>query len=285
MNDISFNYQMKGRETAMKKQEVKQGKKQSKKNIYAAYGIEYKAGKILSPIGWINELLKEGNSKTGKAVYTFSVLAGNACHAFTSGEKTIIVKGTCSCNCVGCYAQSGFYVTSSVKRSLAINTYLVNNHIDFVKNAIMAQLEIMGRGEIRIHAAGDFNTANSDQYAQMWLDIVTAFPAFRFWTYTKVKKYETLFDHVKNANIVKSIIPEIGFNFGHCDYIINAYYSLKAMGKSVYICKCGINPEQHCEKCGVCATFDYVLFLEHSTEYKAENDPLYAKLCEIVNNQ
>lgn len=257
----------------------------TKKTVYAKHGIEYKDGKIVSPIGLISELLKEGNSKTGKAVYTFSVLAGTGCHAFTIGEKTIIVKGTCKCDCVGCYAKTGFYVMDNVKKSLAINTYLVNNYIDFVKRAIMAQLEIMGRGEIRIHAAGDFNTANSDDYAKMWLDIAIAFPAFRFWTYKKIKKYETLFDHAKNANIVKSIIPGIGFNFGHCDYIINAYYSLKAMGKSVYICKCGINPEQHCEKCGVCATYDFVLFLEHSTDYKAEQDPLYDKLCEIVNNQ
>lgn len=90
---------------------------------------------------------------------------------------------------------------------------------------------------------------------------------------------------MKNANIVKSVIPGIGFNFGHCDYIINAYYTLKELGKSVYICKCGIDKNQHCERCGVCATYEYVLFIEHSTGYNAEKDPLYNKLCEIVNNQ
>lgn len=100
-----------------------------------------------------------------------------------------------------------------------------------------------------------------------------------------MKQYETLFDDLKNANIVKSIIPSIGFNFGKCEYIINAYFTLKTMGKSVYICKCGIDKNQHCENCGVCAAYEYVLFLEHSTDYKAEADPLYSKLCEIVNNQ
>lgn len=257
----------------------------SKKQVYEKYSIQYKSGKILSPIGWTAEPLKEGNSKTGKNVYTYSLLPGIAKVEIDFNGKHIEVKGTCICNCEGCYAQTGFYRMNNVIMSLAINTYLLNNYPDFVKNAIMAQLEIIGRGEIRIHASGDFNTADPDLYANMWLEIAKRFNSFRFWTYTKVKKYETLFDSLKNANIVKSVIPGIGFNFGHCDYIINVYYTLKAMGKSVYICRCGIDKNQHCELCGICATYDYVLFLEHSTNYKAEDDPLYEKLCEIVNNQ
>jgi hypothetical protein len=74
-------------------------------------------------------------------------------------------------------------------------------------------------------------------------------------------------------------------NYGRCDYIINAYYTLKDAGKSVYICRCGIDKDQHCERCGVCATYDYVLFIEHSTGYNAEKDPLYSKVVEIANNQ
>lgn len=257
----------------------------NKKAIYNKYGIEYKSGKILSPIGYIPELLKEGNSKTGKAVYTFSLLPGNGVYEVDIFGKKYVVSGSCACNCSGCYAQTGFYKMNSVINSIAINTFLVNNYLDFVKNAIMAQLESMGRGEIRIHAAGDFNTKDPEKYAAMWYEIAKKNNAFRFWTYTKVKKFESLFDDLKNANIVKSVIPGIGFNFGHCDYIINAYYTLLDLGKKVYICKCGIDKQQHCEKCGICATYDYVLFLEHSTSYKAENDPLYSKLCEIVNNQ
>jgi hypothetical protein len=168
---------------------------------------------------------------------------------------------------------------------MAINTVLVNEYIDFVKRCISAQLEIIGRGEIRIHAAGDFNTKYPEEYAAMWFEIASKFMSFRFWTYTKVKRFENLFDSLKNANIVKSVIPGIGFNFGRCEYIINAYYTLQELGKSVYICRCGIDKNQHCERCGVCATYEYVLFIEHGTDYKAEKDPLFAKLCEIVNNQ
>lgn len=257
----------------------------NKKEIYAKYGIEFKSGKIFSPIGWTGELLKVGNSKTGTLVYTFSILPGNGEYSVEIDGKECTVNGTCVCNCSGCYAQTGFYRMSSVIKSLAINTILVNNHLDFVKRSIMAQLETIGRGEIRIHAAGDFNTTDPDAYAAMWYDIAKRFNSFRFWTYTKIKQFETLFDDLKNANIVKSVIPGIGFNFGTCEYIINAYYTLKSLEQSVYICRCGIDKNQHCERCGVCATYKYVLFLEHSTAYKAEQDPLYEKLMEIVNNQ
>lgn len=259
--------------------------KATKKDIYKKYGITFDGEKIVSPIGRINELLKEGNSKTGKAVYTWSLLPGTEFHEIELNGVIVSIKGTCCCDCSGCYAKAGFYKTSSVIRSLAINTYLVNNFPDFVKNAIMAQLEIIGRGEIRIHAAGDFNTESPEQYANMWKDIASKFNSFRFWTYTKIKKFETIFDSLKNANIVKSVIPGVGFNFGTCEYIINAYYTLKDMEQSVYICRCGIDKGQHCERCGVCTTYKYVLFVEHSTNYKAEQDPLFDKLCEIVNNQ
>lgn len=257
----------------------------NRKAIYAKYGIEFKNGKILSPVGMICELLKEGNDKTGKLVFTFSILPGTHEFNVVIDGTEYTIKGTCCCDCIGCYATAGRFNCSNVIQSMAINTYLVNNHLDFVKACISAQLECIGRGEVRIHAAGDFNTSNSEQYAAMWYDIAKKFNTFRFWTYTKVKRFETLFDDLKNANIVKSVIPGIGFNFGTCEYIINAYYTLKELGQSVYICKCGIDKNQHCEKCGVCATYKYVLFVEHSTGYNAEKDPLYQKLVEIVNNQ
>ncbi len=257
----------------------------TKKEIYSKYGITFENDHILSPIGYICELLKEGNEKTGKAVYTFSMVPGTADYEEIVNDIILQVKGTCVCNCVGCYAMTGHYRQKSAKKSMITNTYLVNNCLEFVYRCICAQLEYIGRGEIRIHAAGDFNTNNSDDYANMWKEIAKKFNSFRFWTYTKIKKYETLFDDLKNANIVKSVIPHVGVNFGHCDYIINAYYTLKEMGKSVYICRCGIDKNQHCEKCGVCATYEYVLFVEHSTGYNAEKDPLYEKLCNIIDNQ
>ena len=260
-------------------------KRVTKKEVYAKHGISFIDGKIWSPIGPINELLKEGNDKTGKAVYTFSMVPGTREYSAIVNGNILTVTGTCACCCTGCYAMTGRYNQDNVITSMVINTYLVNHYLSFVQACIMAQLEYMKRGEIRIHAAGDFNTEDPEEYAAMWHNVAEKNNAFRFWTYTKVKKFETLFDDLKNANIVKSIIPGIGVNFGHCDYIISAYYTLREAGKKVYICRCGIDKNQHCERCGVCAAYDYVLFLEHSTEYKAEKDPSYSKLVEIVNNQ
>jgi len=255
------------------------------KEIYAKYGIKTAGNKLVSPIGNIMPPLKEGNTKTGKKVLTFSILPTDKEYKIDVNGKDYAIKGTCVCHCDGCYATKGNYRYSNTIRSLAINTILANEHLPFLKKAISAQLEIAKEGEIRIHAAGDFNTKNPEEYANMWHEVAKENNPFLFWTYTKIKKYETLFDDLDNANIVKSVIPGVGFNFGHCDYIINAYHTLKALGKSVYICKCGFDDEQHCEGCKVCSQYEYVLFLEHSTSYKGKDDPLYNKLYNIVMNQ
>lgn len=105
------------------------------------------------------------------------------------------------------------------------------------------------------------------------------------WTYTKIKEYETLFDGLNNANVVKSVINGVGFNFGHCDYIIATYKKLKAMGANVYICRCGIDKNQHCQGCMHCVNCQFVLFIEHSTSYKAEKDPLYNELKALIESQ
>ena len=89
----------------------------NKREIYAAHGIDYKNSKILYNGNWISELLKEGNSKTGKRVYTWSLPAGK--------------DGTCVCSCSGCYAMTGFYNMPSVKESLKLNQSIVENDIDF----------------------------------------------------------------------------------------------------------------------------------------------------------
>lgn len=246
-------------------------KKPTKKEVYGKYGIDYDNGKILYNGKWISELLKEGNSKTGKRVYTWSMLAGT--------------EGTCICNCEGCYAQTGFYNMPSVKESLALNTSIVENDIDFFYRAMSAQLEIIGNGEVRIHASGDFNTKNSKTYAKTWKMLAMENKNILFWTYTKMKEYETLFDGIDNANIVKSVINGIGYNYGHCDYIIETYRKLKAMNASVYICRCGIDKNQHCENCKHCITSQFVLFIEHSTDYKAEKDPLFETLKTIIESQ
>ena len=255
----------------------------SKKEIYAAHGINYKAGKIEAPVfGFIAPLLIDGNSKLGKGVWTFSTLPGTAAVTVDVNGTEYTAAGTCPCNCKGCYAQTGFYRMPSVIQANAVKTILSRDHADFVRRAIIAQIEAEGIRLVRIHASGDFFSA---EYINTWREIVKASPDCLFWTYTKNSAAESAFDDLDNINIVKSIIHGVGFNFGHCGYILRVYETLKAQGKSVYICRCGIDKDQHCMNCKGCATNDFVLFLEHSTSYKAESDPLFPSVKALIEAQ
>jgi len=268
-------------------------KKASKKEIYAKYDIKYdpKTGKIYSLLfGWIRPLLVDGNAKIGKGAYHFSTLPTNRIYSVDIDGKHYDVKGTCNCTCMGadgkisCYATKGNYNFQSVIRSLAKKTLLCYESLDFVRRAIMAQIEADNIKLVRIHAAGDFF---SMEYALMWKTIVDTFPGVVFWTYTKNKACESVFDTCANGNIVKSFLPNGKMNFGHCDHIMAMYELLKASGKKVHICFCGIEkyagiPAKHCTNCHSCATCDYVLFIEHSTDYQAEKDPLFPALVEMI---
>ena len=249
--------------------------------IYALHGIQYdkKTDRILSPLGWIKPLLKKGNTKTGTAVYTYSLLPTNKVFDTVYGP----LKGTCPCHCPGCYATTGRYNMPSTINSLALQTKLAYDYLNFVERAIIAQLETLPRVyEIRIHAAGDFF---SFEYLNMWKRVIKNFPHKFFWTYTKVKAFEKEFNQFDNANIVKSAIDGIGFNFGPVEYILNTYYKLKAAGMKVYICRCGIDQNQHCHDCHSCSKYDFVLFVEHSTGYNPKTSPRYDELVNVIENQ
>ena len=254
----------------------------NKKEIYAREGIRYENGKIESPLGMINPLLIDGNSKIGKGVYHFSMLPGNVYYTVYVCSKELKVLGTCPCLCQGCYARTGNFRYQSVKDSLGLRTVIARDYMEYCERAINAQIRADNIKIIRIHASGDFF---SREYAEMWKRIAANNPAVRFWTYTKNTACEDVFDGLENANIVKSVIPGKGFNFGHCDYILACYEFLKQAGKTVYICRCGIDKEQHCTNCHACANNDYVLFIEHSTEYKAEKDPLFPVLRALIESQ
>jgi len=259
-------------------------KKMSKKEIYNLFGIEYdnKTNKILSPIGWINPLLINGNEKIGKGIWHFSTLPTAGYFTVNIAGEEIVIKGTCPCTCKGCYATKGNYQYDSVVTSLAIKTLLVREYLDFVYRAISAQIQADKIEFLRIHASGDFD---SQAYIEMFQRIVSENPGVHFWTYTKNPAAENAFDNFDNANIVKSVIPHIGVNYGTCEYILAAYETLKAAGLPVYICRCGIDKNQHCTNCKGCSVNKYVLFIEHSTEYKAEKDPLFPVLKAIIESQ
>ena len=144
----------------------------TKKEIYASYGIKYENGKIFNPMfGWISPMLVNGNAKLGKGVWTFSTLAGNAIYDIVINNKSYSVKGTCVCNCVGCYAQTGFYKMPSTLKALAIRTLIAQLMPTWLENAIIAQIKAENIQLCRIHASGDFFSA---EYVNVWRSIVKA---------------------------------------------------------------------------------------------------------------
>lgn len=254
----------------------------NKAQVYKEYGIEYKAGKVLSPIGWINAPMIDGNEKIGKGIYHFSTLPGTKEYNVTINGKEYQTKGTCVCDCIGCYAMSGNYRYANTINNIGIRNVLARDYMAWLEKAITAQIIADQIKFIRIHASGDFFSV---EYAEMWKRIAIVFPGVTFWTYTKNAACESIFDGLDNANIVKSVIPGIGLNFGHCDYILACYEYLKSAGKTVYICRCGIDKNQHCTNCKGCSKNEYVLFIEHSTSYKAESDPLFPVIKALIELQ
>lgn len=258
----------------------------TKTEKYAAQGIEMvkvkSAEKLVSPIGIVNKPLVNGNAKIGKGCYHFSTLPGTQMFDVVINNQSYTVKGTCCCDCIGCYAKTGNYRYQSVKNALGVRTLLARDHLPWLEKAIRAQIIVENIETVRIHAAGDFCSL---EYALMWARIARDFPGVTFWTYTKVKEFEGLFDKLPNANIVKSVIPGVGLNYGHCDYIINTFKALKGANKTVHICNCGVDKNQHCTNCKGCSRNEYVLFIEHSTEYKAEKDPAFNAIKALIESQ
>ena len=253
----------------------------TKKDIYRENGIEFNGDKILSPIGWTTPLLVDGNGKIGKGVYHFSTCPGNK--EFTADFNGVKLEtiGTCGDTCPGCYGFSNNYKRFGYD-ALVIRTVLAREYTDFCRRAILAQIKADNIKTIRIHATGDFFSV---EYLEMWKDIVAKNPGVIFWTYTKEYAAQNAFDAFSNANIVKSNVLDIGYNYGHCDYIITLYNMLSDMGKPVYICRCGIDKNQHCTNCTACAKCENVLFLEHSTSYNATKDPRFSEFVDLVNGQ
>jgi len=226
--------------------------------------------------------LVEGNSKIGN-VWHASTMPTNKDITIIKDGTEYHCKGTCPLNCKGCYGTKGNYNYNSVKYVLMMRTRLLREYPEIYFALVKAQIKAEGIKLIRLHATGDFIKGE----AKGWADVFQTFAGVRGWTYTKCVFDADIkaLDHLPNFNIVKSIIKGCGFNFGHIGYILKTWHKLKAMGKDVYICRCGIDKNQHCDTCKGCASHEYVLFIEHSTAYKAIKDALYNVIQDIIESQ
>lgn len=273
----------------------------NKRDIYASHGVSFDGTYLNAPLfGNIRPLLKRGNSKTGERVYTFSMLPGGGLFTYSVNGYKATCAGTCgetckgSNGCVTCYGFYGRLKMDAARNVAFINTVLTRQHLDWVYRALCAQIEADGLTKIRIHQTGDFDEfglrargiSAPGEYALMWRAIAERFDGVQFWTYTKFRDRETLFKGLPNANVVRSKLPDGRYNYGACAEVKQAYYNLTGKGIPVHVCMCGTPSELHCQDCAACATYQYVLFLKHSTpDYDAKKDPDYPDYCEFVKSQ
>ena len=224
-----------------------------------------------------------GNSKLGN-VWNTGTAPGTGFYSVTDKEtgETVGTMGTCPVDCEKCYGQCGFYNMPSTKYSTIRKTELLRNHMKEYFEIIEIIIKYENVEKMRLHAVGDFIPGEAKHYYELF----KKFPHVIAWTYTKHKITGdiALLDSLENVNIVKSIIPGCGFNFGHVAYIAAVFYKLLRAGKSVYICRCGIDKEQHCENCDGCSKHEYVLFIEHSTDYVAASDYGFNKLKALIES-
>ena len=272
-----------------------------KAEIYKAYGIEYKSGKIKTPYGeFIPELIPVGtNTKVGNAG-TWSIYHGNeiinseAAHNKVKAvmEKTGIesVKGPCPCHCKNCYCDFGFYNFPANKAIAVRKLILAKYFTEWMTNAIIAQIKADNIKQLRIHAQGDFF---SREYCKAWEKIANETKDICvFWTYTKNPDALEILSGISNLSIVPSITP-FGFNFGTCSELLDMHDKLTKAGYRTHICACGTEHEKHCSDCktgckAIGKKCDFVLFIKHSCNtYEAgKDDPEeYKAVCNIIANQ
>lgn len=228
--------------------------------------------------------LVQGNEKLGTLVWHSSTLPTNRQFEIVTPSGEIVTAcGTCPTTCPGCYATSGNYRYPKQRYSLYMRTRLLREYPAVYFLLVRLQLTHENISRLRIHAAGDFIPGE----AAGFMDVLKEFPHVIAWTYTKLPIAGEIaaLDALPNCNIVKSVIPGHGFNYGHIEYIAAVFYALKRAGESVYICRCGIDDNQHCSDCDGCAKHKYVLFVEHSTGYNPKKSPFWKRFIELVEKQ
>lgn len=238
---------------------------------------------IMLPDGDLYPLpLVKGNKKIGKVWHASTLPTNKTITAYVNGEKLEMI-GTCPMTCDGCYGVNGCYGYNSVKYILMRRTAFLRKYPDVYFTVARLQIIHQNIKKIRIHVTGDF----IENEAMGWYKIFKEFPYLKGWTYTKcnIDGDLEMLDGLHNFNIVKSVIKGCGFNFGHIDYIMALYEKLTQDGENVYICRCGVDPDQHCDNCCGCSDHDRVLFIEHGTGYKAIEDPLYNTIKALINSQ
>lgn len=211
-------------------------------------------------------LFKQGNTKLGRRIYTFSIPAGDTCPGKT---------GTCGKEC---YAAEGFFVMPNVARS-HLAAYNVTKSPSFVEDAV-AELKKIKAKVVRVHVAGDLY---SRAYAQKWLAIFRKSPQCRFFIYTRswrikdIRPVITKMSKLPNVRMWWSVDKDTGrprskpktarlayMQVDHSDipiYKVDLFFRtgllrdriIKSINKGL-VCPVenGVTKDMNCMKCGFC---------------------------------
>lgn len=115
-------------------------------------------------------MLKQGNTKLGPGIYTWSL---------PSGIKEICIGASEVCLLL-CYAMQGFFRLRNVKESHVTN-YKKSLQEDFATTMIIAIRYFMA-SIVRVHVGGDFYNA---AYVRKWQEIIKRNPNVKFYAYTR----------------------------------------------------------------------------------------------------
>ena len=200
---------------------------------------------------YIGKCFHIGNRKLAKNIAIFSL-------------KEIFTCLDCKDCSKDCYAVKASKAYPTCNNFRWLITYMAINHLDVLKAWIIEDLARIAKNNksvkyVRIHESGDFFSQN---YLDMWKDVVKLFPMFRFYFYTKSDKFLnfTEFVALDNVNMVKSHLPNGDINFDDYEIIKE-----KCDRYNVPLCPYGVNGNYNvsCGKCEICMNSNCVGFIRH----------------------
>jgi hypothetical protein len=150
-------------------------------------------------------MLVKGNHKIDKSVLCWSITPIASCPNCSDCKDT-------------CYALGPYSRWKNVKNAWDknFNESMGGDFVEKINNQLSRSKDVK---VVRIHVSGDFY---SQKYIDKWFEIMSMFPAIKFYTYTKVMN---MFDfskllNLKNFNLINSICPDGNKNYGNKERIV-----------------------------------------------------------------
>lgn len=142
--------------------------------------------------------ISKGNKKLGKDIYTFNTLPGNDYVKLKDGDCVCNVKGTCDCNCEGCYAIKGLKAYyKSVAPANGENTLIMRENRKFGFDSISQYCKDKGVKVFRWHSSGEIMDLD---YLREMCRVAKENSEVKFYFYTK------RFDLIKKVKLPDNLV-------------------------------------------------------------------------------